>query len=106
MREHVYDSKMASSFALVHPIYPTSLKARLTMMSNNNLWVLDQSCFAIVDVVPSGPSVARVTQGLFSQSTRSFGRHPLCLSISPPTSFLRCATKDWLMPIKATTLRV
>ena len=30
----------------------------------------------------------------------------VCLSTSPPTSFLKCATKDWHMPTKATTLQV
>ena len=29
-----------------------------------------------------------------------------CFSISPPTSFFICATESWLMPTKATTLRV
>ena len=37
---------------------------------------------------------------------KSFGCPLLRLSISPPTSFLRCATEDWLMPTTTTTLRV
>ena len=48
----------------------------------------------------------RVTQHLFSQVAKNFGHPPLCLSISPPTSFLWCATKDWLTSTKATTLQV
>ena len=60
-----------------------SLKAHLTIMSNNNLHVLDQSCFVVANAIPSRPSVTRVTQRLFSRFARSFGRHPLCLSISP-----------------------
>ena len=75
-------------------------------MSNNNLNVSDHSCFDVVDVIPSRLSIPRVTQCLFSQSIISFGHPPLCLSISPPTSFLICATKNWLMPTKVATLRV
>ena len=40
------------------------------------------------------------------QFARSFGCPPLCLSILPPTSFLRCAIEDWLMPTNAATLWV
>ena len=47
-----------------------------------------------------------MTQRLFSRSTRSFGHPPFCLLISPPASLLKYATEDWLMPIKAITLRV
>jgi hypothetical protein len=48
----------------------------------------------------------RVIHCLFSRFARNFRRPPLCLSISPPTSFLRCATEDWLMSIKAAILQV
>ena len=85
---------------------PTSLKARLIVMSNNNLHVSNRSCVAIADVVLSRPWVSRVIQRLFSRFVRNFGCLALCLSILPPTSFLRCTTKDWLMPTKAATLRV
>jgi hypothetical protein len=63
---------------------PASLKARLTMMSNNNLHVSNRSCFVVTNAIPSQPSVPRVAQHLFSRPARSFGRPPLCLSISPP----------------------
>jgi hypothetical protein len=92
---------MTSFVALVAP-NPTYLKARLTVMSDNNLQVSNWECYAI----QNWPSVRRVTQCRFSQSARSFGHPPLCLSISPSTCFLGCATEDWLMPTKATTLRV
>ena len=85
---------------------PTSLKTCLIMMSNNNLHVLNQSCLVVADVVPSRPLVTKVIQRLFSRPTRHFGCAPLWLSISPPTSFLICATKDWLMPTKLAILRV
>ena len=66
-----------------------SLKTRLTVMPNNNLLILDQSCFAIADVVPSRPSITRVVQHLISWYARSFGRPPLCLSMSrlQPSSY-------------------
>jgi hypothetical protein len=76
------------------------------MILDNNLFVLDRSDFVVVDVVASQPLVTRVTQRLFSWSTRSFERLPICLSSSPPTYFFRCATKDWLMPTKVATLQV
>jgi hypothetical protein len=85
---------------------PSSLKARLIVVSNNNLHVSDWSSFAITNAVPNQPSVTKVTQRLFSWSARSFGHPPLCLSISPLTSFLKCATEDWLMPTKVATLQV
>ena len=75
-------------------------------MSNNNLHVSDQTCFDVIDTVPSRLLVTRMTQCLFCRFARSFGCPPLCLSILPPTSFLRCATKNWFMTTKATTLRV
>ena len=62
--------------------------------------------FCCSNVVPSPPSVTRVTQCLFSQSTRIFGCPPLCLSILPFTSFLGCAIEDWLMSIKVSALHV
>ena len=70
------------------------------------LHVSDRSCFVVVDAVPSRSSVTKMTQCLFSWSARSFEHHPLCLSNSPLASFLRCGSKDWLMPTKATTFRV
>jgi hypothetical protein len=79
---------------------PSSLKARLTRISYNNLNVSDRSCFAITYAVPSQPSITRVTQRLFSLFAKSYAHPPLCLSISPPTSFLRCATEDWSWPLK------
>jgi hypothetical protein len=85
---------------------PTSLKAHLTVMSDNNLFVLRWTCFVVVDALPSRPSVIRVTQRLFSRSARSFGHPPLYLSILPTTSFLICAKEDWLMLPKSTTLQV
>ena len=66
----------------------TSFKACLTVMSNNNLHISNRSCFVVANAVPNQPSVTRVTQSLFSRFARSFGCLPLCLSISPPTSFL------------------
>ena len=95
---------MTSFVAFVHPIQP--LKAHLTVMSENNLHVSNQNCFAIANAIPSQPSVTRVTQRCLSQSIRIFGRLPLCLSISPLTSFLWCATEYWFIPTKTTTLRV
>ena len=53
---------------------PTSLKARLIVMSVNNLLVTNRSYFVVAHAVPSQPSVTRVTQCLFSRSSRSFGR--------------------------------
>jgi hypothetical protein len=71
---------------------PTSLKACLTVMSNNNLQISNRSCFVVADVVPSRPSITRVTQCLFSRSARRFGCPPHCLAISPSTSFLKFAS--------------
>ena len=68
-----------------------SLKTHFTMMSNNNLYVL----------VPSQPLVTKVTQRLSSRSARSFGAPPLCLTIlCRSTSLFKCATKEWLSPLK------
>ena len=44
---------------------PTSLKARLTMMSDNNLPISYWSCFVVAYAIPSQSSVTRVTQRLF-----------------------------------------
>ena len=85
---------------------PTSLKARITVMSDNNLHVSYQSCFSIAGAIPSRPSITRVAQRLFSWFARSFGCPLLCLSISPLASFLKCTTKDWFMPTKVATLQV
>jgi hypothetical protein len=85
---------------------PTSLKARLTVMSNKNLLVSNQICFVVTDATPNQPLVTRVTQCLFFGFPRSFGCIPLCLSILPPTSFLRCTTEDRFMLTEATTLRI
>ena len=63
---------------------PTSLKARLTLMLDNNLHVSYHICFAIGDAVPNWPSVMRVTQRLFCWFARSFGHPPHCLSILAP----------------------
>ena len=52
---------------------PTSLKACLTVMSNNNLLVSYQTCFVVADALSSRPSIMRVTQCLLSRSARSFG---------------------------------
>ena len=60
---------------------PTSLKARLIVMSDNNLHVPDRSCFVVADAIPSRPPVIRVTQHLSSHSTRRFGCPPLYHSI-------------------------
>ena len=76
------------------------------MLSDNTYMFQIEVFFSIACAVPSWPSITRVTQCLFSWFARSFGRPLLCLSISPPTSFLRCATEDWLMPTKAAALRV
>ena len=75
-------------------------------MLNNNLHVSDRSYFVVACAVSSRPSITRVTRRLFSQFARSFGHFHLCLSISLPTSFLKCATKDLLMSTKATSLQV
>ena len=104
MGEHVYDSKMASFVALVHPIQ--SITKHLTLMLDNKLHVSNRSYFVVTNTIPSEPLITRVTQRLFSWFARSFGRPPLCLSISPPTSFLKCTIEDWFMPTKAATLRV
>jgi hypothetical protein len=53
---------------------PTSLKARFTMMLDNNLHVSDQTCFDVANVVPSWPSITMVTQRLFSRFAWNFGR--------------------------------
>ena len=83
-----------------------TLKARLTLMLDNNLQVSIWSCFALANAVPSQPSLTRVIQRLFSGFTRNFGHPPLCFSISPPTGFLICTREDWLMPTKVATLQV
>jgi hypothetical protein len=41
---------------------PTSLKARLIVMSDNILLVSNRSCLVVAYVVPSQPSVTKVTQ--------------------------------------------
>ena len=48
-----------------------SLKAQLTMMSDNNLHVSNQSCFVVTDAVPNLLLVIRVTQWLFCQYARN-----------------------------------
>ena len=90
--------------ALVHPIQPL-LKHTSQWCLTTFTWKI-QSCFVIADAVPSQAVVTKVTQRLFYQSTRNFGRPPLCLSISPSTSSLKCVTEDLLMPTKMTTLQV
>ena len=102
--ENVFRTKTASFVALVHPIQPllkhahNDVKQQFTYFSSK--------CFVVTNAVPSRPSITRVAQRLFSRPTRSFGHPPLCLLISSPASFLRLATKDWLMPAKAATLWV
>ena len=73
---------------------------------SQSMHVSNRTCIVVVDAIPSRTSVMRVTQHLFSLFARSFGHLFLCLSISPSTSFLKCATKDWLMPTKTATLQV
>ena len=63
---------------------PTSLKAHLTVMSNNNLLVSYRICFDVANAIQSWPSIPRVTQHLFSRFARSFGHPPLYVSILPP----------------------
>ena len=62
---------------------PTSLKTRLTMMLDDNLFVSDQSCFVVAKAFPNWPSVSRVTQHLFSWYVRSFGHSSLFLNLAP-----------------------
>ena len=55
--------------------------------------------------VPSGPSVTRVTQRLFSWFA-SFGRLFFLYQSHPLHPSSDALEKDWLMPTKATTLQV
>ena len=75
-------------------------------MLDNNLHVSNRTCFVVAYAIPSRSSITRVTRSLFPRSTRSFGWPHFCLSILTPTSSLRCATEDWLMPTKVATLQV
>ena len=63
--------------------------------------------FVVVDVVPSRPLVIKVTQCFFFLGMQEALDALFFVSQScPPTSFLRCATQNWLMPTKAATLPI
>ena len=91
---------------LLHLCTPSNLYQSTPHSDFKQQYTFKWSCFVVANEVPTQPSITRVTQRLFSQSARSFEHPPLCLSISPPTSFLQFAIEDWLMPTKTATLQL
>ena len=80
------------------PLLHLCIQSNLSQSTPHND-VIQQTCFAVANVVPSQPSVTRVAQRLFSRSARPFGHPPLCLSISPLISFLKYTTEYWLIQL-------